>query len=136
MYDIIFFVLVILYTLVSAKVDEWITISALGFKMETPEMFLKHPRYYDVIRSALFLSAIAVFFAMSTKYAGGGIIALAWFGAGWVGRKKAFKNYRQIIREMKFHEEDKEQRAKYESELNKTDQELMEMVQTSMKYGL
>ncbi len=136
MYDVIFFVLISLYIVASVKVDEWITISALGFKIETPEMFLKHPRYYDIVRSVLFLCAIAMFFAMSTRYVGGVTLVLAWLGAGWIGRRKAFNNYRRILGEMMDNAENDKERVEYEAALKKTNQELMDMVQMSMKYGI
>ena len=136
MFDVIFFLLVLLYIVVSIKVEEWITISAIGFKIETPEMFLKHPRAYDVVRSALFIGAIAAFFAMYTRYVGGITLAVAWLGAGWIGRKKAFNNYRRILREMMDTAENDQERAEYEAASKKTDEELMNIVQMSMKYGI
>ncbi len=136
MYDVIFFALVSLYIVVSVKVDEWITISALGFKIETPEVFLKHPRAYDFVRSALFLCAIAMFFVMSIRYVGGVTLALAWLGVGWIGRRKAFNNYRQILGEMMDIAENDEEKTEYEAASKKTDQELMDMVQMSMKYEI
>lgn len=138
MFEIVLIVLVVLYALVSAKVDEWITISALGFKTETPLMFLQKPRLYDVVRSVLFLGAIAASFGMSTIpwYIGLGILALVWLGAGWVGRRKAFNNYRKVLREMVEHAETPKEKAEYEAASRKTDQELMDMVQMSMKYGI
>jgi hypothetical protein len=57
--DALFVGLIVLYAVVAAKVDQWITIAALGFRLETPQGFLEHPRAYDLIRSALFLSAAA-----------------------------------------------------------------------------
>jgi hypothetical protein len=136
MFDVIFFLLVLIYIVVSIKADEWITISALGFKIETPEMFLKHPRAYDVLRSALFLCAIATFFAMSTRYVGGVTLVLSWLGSGWIGRRKAFNNYRRILREMMNTAEDAQEKDEYEAESKKTDQELMDRVKMSMKYGI
>jgi hypothetical protein len=138
MFEFAFLVLVVLYTLVATKVDEWITISALGFKIETPLMFLQKPRFYDVVRSALFLGAIATTVGMSTIpwFMGLGILALVWLGAGWVGRKKAFKNYRRILLEMVEQAETPKEKAELEAASKKTDQELMDMVQMSMKYGI
>ena len=123
-------VLTVLYTLVSVKVDEWITISALGFKSETPVMFLQNPRFYDVVRSALFLGAIAASFGMVVVPWYVGLIALAvvWLAAGSIGRKKAFSNYRQILQEMIASAETPDERASYEASSQKTDQELMDMV--------
>ena len=133
-----FVVLVVLYALVSIKVDEWITISALGFKSETPMMFLQKPRFYDVVRSALFLCAVASSFGMVAVpwYVGLIVLAVAWLAAGSVGRKKAFAKYRQILREMMASADTPDERTEYEAASQKTDQELMDMVQTSMKYEI
>ena len=128
-------VLAVLYGLVSVKVDEWITISALGFKSETPMMFLQKPRFYDVARSALFLCAVASSFGMVAIpwYVGLIVLAVVWLTAGSVGRKKAFAKYRQILREMITSSETPDERAEYEAASQKTDQELMDMVQAAMK---
>jgi hypothetical protein len=135
MFEGTFFILAVLYTLVSVKVDEWITISSLGFKSETPMKFLQKPRFYDVVRSALFLAAIATSFGMVDIpwYIGLVILAVLWFAAGSIGRKKAFNKYRQILREMMACAETPEEQAEYEKASNKTNQELMEMVHASMK---
>ena len=57
MNDIVFFGVTLTYFWFGAKVDEWITIAALGFKFETPSLFLQRPRNYDVFRVVLFLAA-------------------------------------------------------------------------------
>lgn len=134
MFEGAFFILTLLYTLLSVKVDEWITISALGFKSETPMKFLQKPRLYDVVRSALFLAAMATVFCMVTFpwYVGIVILAVLWLAAGSIGRKKAFNKYRQILREMMVSAETSEEQAEYEKASKKTDQELMEMVHASM----
>lgn len=138
MFEAILIVLVLLYAIVSAKVDEWITISALGFKSETPMMFLQNPRIYDVVRSVLFLGATASSFGMKDLPWYVGLIALAviWLVAGSIGRKKAFAKYRQVLREMIDFAETPEEKEEYEAASRKTDEELMNMVQTSMKMGI
>jgi len=138
MFEVFFFILVVLYTLVSVKVDEWITISALGFKSETPMQFLQKPRLYDIVRSALFLAAIATSFGMMAVpwYIGFVILVVMWLAAGSIGRKKAFNKYRKILQEMMVYAESHEEQAEYEKASKKTDQELMEMVHASMKNGI
>lgn len=138
MFEILVVVLAFLYAIVSAKVDEWITISALGFKSETPMMFLQNPRIYDVVRSILFLGAAASCFGMEAIPWYAGLIALAiiWLIAGSIGRKKAYAKYRQVLREMIEFAETPEEKEEYEAASRKTDEELMDMVQTSMKVGI
>ena len=138
MYDVLFFTLVVLYAIVSVKVDEWITISALGFKLETPLYFLSKPRYYDIVRSALFLVAILASFGLSAIpwFSGFFILAIIWLGASWIGRRKAVNNYRRILREMMDNAENAEEKAEYEMRSKQTDRELMDIVQLSMKMGL
>lgn len=136
MFEIIFIILVSLYILVAIKIEEWITISALGFRIETPEMFLTHPEVYDVVRAVLFLLAVVTLFLISIKILSGVILAVAWIGAGWIGRIKAFNNYRFILREMMSTAENEHERAEYYASSQKTNQELREIVQISMKYGI
>ncbi len=135
MAEFFFVLLALLYTVVSVKIDEWITISALGFKSETPLMFLKWPRLYDVVRFALLLLAVMVALAMEELpwYMGLVVLGAAWLGAGWIGRKKAFKNYRQILQQMMHSAEAPDEKHQYEAESKKTDEELMRIVQVSMK---
>jgi len=138
MFESVFVVLMVMYALVSIKVDQWITIAALGFKTETPQMFLEKPRIYDVIRSALFVAAACSAFAMTVIpwYVGLGILAFVWLGASWIGRKNAFNDYRRILREMMEHAETASDRAEYETDSKRTDQELQEIAQRSLKWGI
>lgn len=138
MFEILVVVLALLYAVVSAKVDEWITISVLGFKCETPMRFLQNPTIYYVVRSILFLGAAASCFGMKAVpwYAGLIVLAVIWLIAGIIGRKKAFATYRQALREMIEFAETSEEKKEYEEASRKTDEELMDMVQTSRKMGI
>lgn len=136
MAELIFVILTVLYSLVSAKVDEWITISTLGFLGQTPVMFLERPRLYYVVRSALFIVAVAVSFATTFArwYICLAILAGVWLGAGCVGRRKAFNTYRRILREMMEQADSPEQRAEYEAASKRNDQELLQRVQMHRGY--
>ena len=135
MVEFMLFVLTFLYLVVSAKVDEWITISALGFKSATPLLFLQKPKVYDFVRSVLFLLAVATCFFMTSIpwYVGLIILGVVWLWAGSIGRRKAFKSYRLILLQMVETAETPEQKAEYEEMLKKSDQELLDMAQTMMK---
>ena len=138
MFEALLIILALLYAVVSIKVDEWITISALGFKTETPMMFLQNPKLYEVVRSVLFLGAVVSCFGMKALSWYVGLIALAviWLTAGSIGRKKAFARYRQVLKEMVEFAETPEEKEKYDTASRKTNEELMDMVQTSMKMGI
>ena len=96
------FVLVFLYAFVAIKVDQWQTISILGFKSETPELFLRSPRAFHTVRILLFLCALAASYLAKGLAGYISFVALAatWLGAFWIGRKLAFNSYRKIYREM------------------------------------
>jgi hypothetical protein len=137
MFEGIFIILTALYALVSVKVDGWITISALGFKSETPMMFIQNPKIYDFVRSILFLGALAISFVTPNMSWITGVISLAvvWLAAGSIGRKKAFAVYRRILREMMAAADTDSDRVEYKEASQKTDHELADMVESSMKYG-
>ena len=44
--------------LINIKIYYWIAISNKGFKLETPEMFLKHPNFYAIIDILFFIVLI------------------------------------------------------------------------------
>ena len=90
MFEAIFIILTALYALVSVKVDGWITILALGFKSETPMMFIQNRKIYDFVRSILFLGALAISFLTPNMpwITGVIILAVVWLAAGSIGRKK------------------------------------------------
>ena len=62
MIDVIFIILIIIYLWLSIKVENWITIYYLGFKTETPVMFLRNPRVYDVARTLLIILFLVLSF--------------------------------------------------------------------------
>ncbi|MDO8263199.1 MAG: hypothetical protein Q7T21_08225 [Gallionella sp.] len=155
MADTVLAALVVMYAVVAIKVDQWYTISRLGFKSETPQLFLQSPRLYHMMRMALFACAIAAsFFAtIISWYIVLVVLAATWHGAFWLGRKFAFNTYRQIHREMIAYEEaikvtdpaeyarlvegeDPEaRRSKLERGTRITDAELVERVEKSLKWG-
>lgn len=137
MIDAIFVGLVVLYTMFAAKVDEWITIAALGFKLETPQGFLKHPRAYDVVRSAIFLVAASTLFwtRYIPWYIGLVVLAGAWLAAGRVGQRKAFATYRQVWREGLEDAGTPDDRVWREAESKRTDEELRERLLSAHMRG-
>lgn len=139
MEEIVFIIFIVLYFLLAAKIDEWYTISALGFKSATPEMFLRKPWRYSIVRSALFLATIGISFftTLVPWYICLVVLAIVWFVAGVVGRIRASNKYRLILHEMIEYCDSPEQRAELEAKSNKTDKELLDEVKryrSMMKY--
>lgn len=130
MLDVLFFGLVVLYIVIAAMVDQWITIATLGFKMQTPQGFLAHPKAYDFVRFTIFLAAAATLYGTKVIvwYLGLGVLAGAWLAAGWVGQRRAFETYRQVWREGIKDAQTDEDLAFREAESKKTDEELRERV--------
>lgn len=102
MSETLFFTLAALYAVVAIKVDQWYTISSLGFKLETPELFLSHPKFYHRTRMLLFAAAVAVLFFTHTIQWYLGVVGLAgiWLGAFWIGRNLGFADFRRVHREI------------------------------------
>ena len=126
MLDALFVFFLILYFALAAKVDEWITITRLGFSIETPQGFMDHPRWYDAIRSLFFLAAGAVLYdtRFIPWYIGLGILAIVWLAAGWVGQGRAFETYRKMWRDAPLDPETPADKAFREAESSKADAEL------------
>ena len=134
MFEMLALITLLLYGLLSAKVDEWITISVLGFRSETPRLFLESPKSYDIARSVLFIITLVSSFGMTSVpwYVGLATLVIVWLLAGSVGRKKAYSNYRNILREMIPLADTPEQRKQYEDGAVLSDRELMEIVRQRM----
>ena len=133
MFDLLFVALLVLYLWFGAKVDEWTTISILGFKLETPQGFLEHSRAYSRIRSALFLLAIASVYGLQyfSWYIGVAGLFGAWFATTWLGQRMAFNTYRRRWREGLKDADSESDRAFAEAESQKTNAELREHVLNS-----
>src|SRR2546428_778590 len=101
MLDLAFLTLATAYVWFGAKVDEWITISTLGFGLEVPQGFLDRPRRYDFIRVVLLALAAACLLGTTRVpwFVGLGVLAVAWFSTTWLGQRRAFATYRRICRE-------------------------------------
>jgi hypothetical protein len=156
MAEAIFVVLAAVHAVVAIKVDQWSTISRLGFKMETPVLFMSNPRLYHRIRIFLFVAAVAaLFFARTIPwYLGAAGLAAVWLGAFWVGRNLGFADFRRVHREMIEYDNNlkvsnpaeyarqvaEEGPASHLAELEKgariTNEELLERVQRYAKWGI
>jgi len=137
-FDILFIIFVLIYFWFSIKVDNWITIYHLGFRTETPILFLKNQKIYDVIRITLFITCLILTFYTTIipwiicLF----IIAIIWVLSGKIGRNKAFDKYREILKDLAEHEEDEKQKSEYLMELKKSNDILQDRVTQSIKLGL
>ncbi|MBL1121392.1 MAG: hypothetical protein D8M26_00715 [Ignavibacteriae bacterium] len=138
MTDLFFLVSILVYLWLSIKVENWITIYHLGFKTETPLLFLKNQRIYDVIRIVLFItSLILTFYTNIIPW----IICLfflliVWVLSGKIGRNKAFNKYREILKDLAEHEEDEKQKSEYLIESKISNDVLQDRATQSIKFGL
>lgn len=152
----LFVALVLAYAIVAIKVDQWFTISCLGFKSETPQLFLTNPKLYQGVRILLFAAAVVtLFYARNIPwYLGAAVLAVVWLGAFWIGRILAFADFRRIHREMMEYDEnlknsDPEEYARQVAEggpasrladleqgARISNQELYERVQRRLKWGI
>ena len=138
MIDILFIVFVLIYFWFSIKVDNWITIYNLGFKTETPLLFLRNQKIYDAIRVILFLTClILTFYTIVIPWLICiSVIAIIWILSGKIGRNKAFNKYREILKDLAEHEEDEQQKSEYIMESKITNDLLQDRVTQSIKLGL
>lgn len=138
MIDILFIIFVLIYFWFSIKVENWITIYHLGFKTETPLLFLKNQKIYDAIRVTLFITClILTFYANFIPWVIClFIIAIVWILSGKIGRGKAFNKYREILKDLAEHEEDEKQKSEYLIESNQTNDILQDKVLQAIKLGL
>jgi hypothetical protein len=132
MYDILFVLLTLLYVAVARKLDEWAALCALGFQSETPQGFTDLPLLYVAVRSAIFMCAMfsAIGASSIPWQIGLAILACAWIGAEWLGRRQAFDNIRRLCRDAEVENETPEEHAQRVAWSRKTDAELSEMIRT------
>jgi len=136
--DALFLIFVTIYLWISIKVENWITLYYLGFKSETPPLFLKNQRIYDVARIILILICIALAFnaVLIPWFICLLIIAFIWVLSGKIGRNKAFNKYREIIIELAEQEMDEQQKSEYTEESKKSNHFLQDKVTKAIKLGL
>jgi hypothetical protein len=136
--DMLFIIFVLVYFWFSIKVDNWITIYHLGFRTETPLLFLKNQKTYDVIRITLFITCLIMTFYTNIipwvicLF----IIAIVWVLSGKIGRNRAFDKYREILKDLAEHEEDEKQKSEYLVESKISNNVLQDRVTQSIKFGL
>lgn len=145
MSDFIFLLLFFLFLLVQVKLEQWSTISTLGFKSHTPEGFLRHPeiyvRVYFVILFAFFVSslitvAIPVYISLP-------IVLFAWLSAFAYGKKKGFDDFRAIHHNMLLYGNryreipyTKEELSEIDAASNMSNKELLAMLMKFRRWGM
>jgi hypothetical protein len=136
MIDLTFLVFLSLYLLVGIKIDQWITISLLGFKSETPELFMTNPRIYDVVRRLIFAATAACLLGVSFAwYFGAGALLVAWLTTTWIGSRLAFNTFRAVCLDVAEHAKTEEDRTSALESARKSNAELRDKAMLMNKYG-
>ncbi len=112
------------------KLEEWATISTLGFRIEVPQGFMDRPEmYFYVEYGLLFLAAIIAaaadgfrFLYLSTAMLI--TLAIVYFLAKYFGRKRAYNTFRRNHLILAKNESDPTVRAELEDTARLTDKEL------------
>ena len=138
MIDIIFIIFALIYFWFSIKVENWTTIYHLGFRTETPPLFLKNQKIYDAIRIILFLTCLILTFYTNIIpwFICLLVIAIIWVLSGKFGRNRAFNKYREILKDLAESEVDINQKTEYLEASKKSNDVLQNEVTQAMKFGL
>lgn len=99
---ILFIVFSLLYVVIGIKVKQWETITILGFRTETPEVYLRNPRAYNLTRSFCFLVAVIAAIFSSYRYSatiGFPVLGVLWFFVNNRGIDSGIKEYRRAMKE-------------------------------------
>ena len=138
MSDIVFLALLALYIWYSAKVDEWVTISSLGFSLEAPQGFLENPSRYNHIGLIILAACIASLLAVDRIpwYAGLLLVAVAWFATTAIGQRRAFDTYRRRCNEALQEETSAEKKEFFEAESKKSNTDIRDLLISRIKAGL
>jgi hypothetical protein len=125
-----FWLLTIIYIVVTATVIRWTLISALGFWMCTPEYFVKFPTVYKLLPLILLtLSAIVGFSSGIPWYVVIIALLMARTASLWIGKKLAFAKFRKEV--INNSDTDPEELV---TVARRTDEELMKLAKLLMKH--
>ena len=137
--NIIFVIIALLWLVVRQQITYWVVISALGFKIETPEYFLMREHMYHAMSWILFIATIILTFFQT--------ILLTWIGIIIIliidqinkayARRRGCLKYREILQEIR---EEKiisnEDTSFIDKQLKKTNSELLKDAREYVKLGL
>ena len=133
---IIGFVAVLHYFL-SVQTEYWVIISVLGFRTYLPLGYMKSPAMYHWTNRIL---GIALILLGLLDGANLGYTLLIWFviffASGKKGRGKAFSAYRETMIELMEWSDDEEERQDFETKSKYSDEEIEQLVDQRMKWGL
>jgi len=121
---------VILYLWWAKKVEHWVNISALGFRINCPQLFMTSPKFYFITRYFL-LVVVGVVPYVFDKYYGLILAFICWVVVRFLGRTSAFNEYRENLKEMAIDSSDiasEEEKSEYLKAANKTNAELAQII--------
>jgi len=135
----LFVIIVLIWIVVSQQVTYWAVITALGFRIETPLLFMEKDYVYFLVSWVLFLATV-------------GLVLFQTLLAPWIqfivvlitkaivknfGQKRACARYRQIIKEMRQEQILKgEDVSHLDDHLIKSDAQLLRDARERVKFGM
>jgi hypothetical protein len=121
----VFLLLLAIFSLVAIKVEEWATISALGFDLEVPLLYLTHRVLYAIARWVLFvIAALCSVVAVIPWYVGIVATCMVAMAANVIAHRLAFNTFRRIHRFLAETESDPSERAGMDAGARITNAEL------------
>lgn len=108
--------LLMAYAYFAMRVQCWRDISTLGFKLNTPQGYIKSPGRYHAIRSGLFFATAIAAIATGKPPIEKTLVVLVgvWGLCFWVGRTDAFDAFRKTHKELLAYEDSVLQRDRRE----------------------
>jgi hypothetical protein len=137
--NIIFFIITLLWGIVRQQVVYWVVISALGFRIETPEYFLAKEHIYHAVSWLLFIATIILSFFQTILPFWIIIIIILIIDqiVKFYARRRGCSKYRAILHEMREDcTKSNEDYSRIDKELKKTNSELLNDARKRVKLGL
>lgn len=102
-----FLLLLALYTIVAAKVTQWMALTILGQRLLTPQLYLTHAWLYQAIRFVVLIVAIvdAVVSQNIPWYYSVVLVLIAWVASIMLGRRWAFEAIRKSSKQYLHYED-------------------------------
>lgn len=129
-----FICLVGLYAFVARKVDYWVTIDLLGFRSETPILFMRSKWIYHVSSLGLFISTVVV--GINSPVPVWIVVPgmmMVWLLTVKSGHSAAYRKYREILHSLKELSDTPAEKAEIDSKIAKSDAALSSDVMAASK---
>ena len=135
----LFIVIALIWIVVSQQVTYWAVITALGFRIETPVLFMEKDYLYFLVSLALFLGTVvlAFFQTLVAPWIQIVIILIARMVAKKCAQKRGCARYRQILKEMgQQHLSKGEDVSVLDEDFYRSDGQLLQQARERVKYWI